>query len=160
MKMVFLFMTAACLLQVAEGQSLDSLRASIEAPRRALAAQLIMSQELLDAQRPYDAALILSSVKLEHWSGTGVIEAVYLLRARALDAVGDTQAAFDSLLQLYATSASDRIGHCMMQYAAKLYKDSAWMAASIDLLRDLAVQVGPAEERTLELMIHSLLIKH
>ena len=125
------------------GLKLEEDDAKAWTKKLAIARQVVKSRALLDAQKPYDAALILSTVNLERRTGVGATETVYLLKARALDAGGNTPAAFDSLLKLFAKTPSDRTRNGMMQYAAKLGKDSAWVASNVNRLRDSTSQIAP-----------------
>lgn len=96
----------------------------------------------LKEKRASDASAILGSVRLSKWSDAR--EAVGLLKAKAIDASGNTQAAYDSLLVFYAASPSDEVHEEMVRLAGKMGKDAAWIDQGVRERRAAGAVSAPA----------------
>jgi thiol-disulfide isomerase/thioredoxin len=91
----------------------------------ALAEKISKASALLDQHKPADALQALAGIKLKSWSDAR--ETLNLLKARAINAGGNTGAAYDSLLVFFAKEPSDETHEVMLRYATKLGKDAAWV---------------------------------
>ena len=107
-----------------------------------IAEHIVQASKALDEHRPADALSAMTEVKLSRWSDAK--ETVNLLKAKAADAAGNTQAAFDTLLVLYAKEPSDETRTMMLKYARKLGKDEVWMDAGVQRERATAAKDAPA----------------
>jgi peroxiredoxin len=101
-----------------------------------LAGQVADARRSLVEHRPAAALRSLDSVKLNRWSGAH--EVLKLLKAQTLDALGNTRAAYDTLLFFFAKTPFDRTREGMMRYGAKLGKDKDQVDADVRKLREAA----------------------
>lgn len=106
-----------------------------------LAEKISKASALLDQHKPTDALQALAGIKLKSWSDAR--ETLNLLKARAIDAGGNTGAAYDSLLVFFAREPSDETRAAMVRYATKLGKDAAWVDESVRKQRAAAALPAP-----------------
>jgi peroxiredoxin/Tfp pilus assembly protein PilF len=104
--------------------------------------KVVDANKALDQNRPADAVTALASVHPGKYSGSR--ETIVLLRAKAIDATGNTMGAFDSLLVFYTREPSDESHYVMLTYAAKMGKDSAWVGEAVEGKRMAAAKEAPA----------------
>jgi len=107
----------------------------------AVAEKVATADKLLNEHKASDAIKVLAEVKVKWWSSAK--EGINLLKARALDATGNTMGAYDSLLVFFAKEPSDETRKMMIQYAAKLGKDSSWVDAGIRGQWETTAQQAP-----------------
>ena len=106
-----------------------------------IAEHMVAASKALNEHRPADALSAMAEVNPNKWSDSK--ETVNLLKAKAADAAGNTQAAFDTLLVFYAKEPSDETRTMMLKYAHKLGKDEAWVDAGIQRERAAAAKDAP-----------------
>ena len=106
-----------------------------------IAEHMAAASKALNEHRPADALSAMADVNPNKWSDAK--ETVNLLKAKAADAAGNTQASFDTLLVLYAKEPSDLTRTMMLKYAHKLGKDEAWMDAGVQRERATAAKDAP-----------------
>jgi len=106
-----------------------------------IAEHMVAASKALGEHRPADALSAMADVNPNKWSDAK--ETVNLLKAKAADAAGNTQAAFDTLLVFYAKEPSDLTRTMMLKYVHKLGKDEAWMDAGVQRERATAAKDAP-----------------
>jgi thiol-disulfide isomerase/thioredoxin len=107
----------------------------------AMAEKVVDANTALDQHRPADAVTALTSVHPGKYSGSR--ETIILLKSKAIDATGNTTAAFDSLLFFYAKEPSDESHDVLVNYAAKMGKDAAWVDKAVESKRLAAAKEAP-----------------
>lgn len=95
----------------------------------------------MNDHKPADAAVLLAGVKMNSWSS--VKEPMEVLKAQVMDATGNTQGAYDSLLVEYAREPSEEVHKELVLYAAKLGKDTAWVDAGVQSRRESTARYAP-----------------
>lgn len=123
----------------------------------AMAEKVVDANKALDQHRPADAVTVLASVHPGKYSGSR--ETIVLLKAKAIDATGNTMGAFDSLLVFYTTEPSDESHQVMLNYTAKMGKDSAWVDEAIKHKRLAAAKEAPAFDLYAYQTGHSISLK-
>lgn len=103
---------------------------------------VVAAHQALDAGHPADAVAAMDQVRLSRYSDAR--ETVYLLKARAADASGNTQAAVDTLVAFYAKEPSDDVHTQLVAYARKIHKKTAWVDGTVQQVRLAASREAPA----------------
>ena len=103
--------------------------------------KVIDANTALEKNHPADAVTALASVHPSKYSNSR--EMIVLLKAKAMDATGNTKAAFDSLLVFYAKEPSDEGHTVMVKYAVKMAKDAAWVDDAVAHNRMTASREAP-----------------
>jgi len=106
-----------------------------------IAEHIVAASKALDEHRPADAVAAMADVTPGRYSGAKAT--VCLLKARAADAAGNTQAAYDSLLAFYAKEPSDEVRPAMLKYAKQLGKNETWLDTSVQRQRVSAARDAP-----------------
>ena len=106
-----------------------------------MAEKVVDADKALDQNHPADAVTALATVHPSKYSGSR--ETIVLLRAKAIDATGNTMEAFDSLLVFYSREPSDEGHDVMLTYAAKMGKDAAWVDEAVAGKRMAAAKEAP-----------------
>lgn len=112
----------------------------------ALVVKINKANQFLKNHQPADAVKILSGVKGSNW--TDIQEAVDLLKAKAMVANDNTQAAYNNLIVSYAKYPHDKTRNALLQYGTKLGKNEKWVKEDIWKQRHLTEK--PAYPFTLE----------
>ncbi len=107
----------------------------------AMAQKVVDANTALDQNRPADAITALAAVHPGKSSGSR--ESIAILKAKAIDAAGNTTAAFDSLLVFYVKEPSDESHDLLVNYAAKMGKDEAWVKETVKGSRLAAAKEAP-----------------
>jgi thiol-disulfide isomerase/thioredoxin len=107
----------------------------------AMAQQIVEANTALDQHRPADAVKALAAVHPGKYSGSR--ESIAILKAKAMDATGNTTAAFDSLLVFYIKEPSDESHDVLLNYAAKMGKDAVWVNKTVESKRLAAAKAAP-----------------
>lgn len=89
---------------------------------------ILTGQEMMKAGRYEDAILKFASYTPARYSNLDAIIKLELLRAEALDAVGKTNVAYDSLLKRVSTKPNDLLLSALNEYGKKLGKTPAQIA--------------------------------
>jgi len=106
-----------------------------------MAQSVIRANKALDEHRPADALTALADVHPGRYSDSR--EFIALLKARAMDAAGNTMNAYDSLAAFYAKTPSDAVMSMMTGYASRLGKDTAWINGDVQQKLMAAAQAAP-----------------
>ena len=106
-----------------------------------MAEKVVEADQALNEHRPADAVTTLAAVHPGRYSDSR--EFIALLKAKAMDATGNTMAAFDSLAAFYAKEPSDEIQSMMTKYATKLGKNAAWVNGNVQNRRTAAAREAP-----------------
>jgi peroxiredoxin len=107
----------------------------------AMAQKIVDANAALDQHRPADALVALASVHPSKYSDSR--ETIALLKAKAIDAAGNTKGAFDSVLVFYSREPSDESHGLLLKYGAKMGKDSAWVNKAVEDKRLAAAKQAP-----------------
>jgi len=105
-----------------------------------LAKQVDHARKFLEEHKPADAVKILSEVTVSRWSSA--LEAIKMLKAEAMDADGNTSAAYDSLLVFFAKTPGEKTKEKLLNYGAKLGKNSTQVKS--DVLQKRYTNAKPA----------------
>jgi len=106
-----------------------------------IAEHIVQANKAIDEHRGADAVSAMSDVTPGRYSDATAT--VCMVKARAADAAGNTQAAFDSLLVFYAKEPSDELRTAMLKYARQLGKNEAWLNTSVQRQRATAAKEAP-----------------
>jgi peroxiredoxin len=106
-----------------------------------IAEHIVRANKAIEDHRGADAVSAMSDLTPSRYSGAK--ETVCMVKARAEDAAGNTQAAFDSLLVFYAKEPSDEVRTAMLKYARRLGKNEAWLNTRVQRQRDTAARDAP-----------------
>jgi len=106
-----------------------------------IAEHIVQANKAIDEHRGTDAVSAMTDVTPGRYSGAKAT--VCLVKARAADAAGNTQAAFDSLLVFYAKEPSDELRTAMLKYARQLGRSEAWLNTSVQRERTSAAKDAP-----------------
>jgi thiol-disulfide isomerase/thioredoxin/Tfp pilus assembly protein PilF len=123
----------------------------------AMAQKVVDANTALDQHRPADAVTALAAVHPGKYSGSR--ESIAILKAKAMDATGNTTAAFDSLLVFYTKEPSDEGHDVLLNYAAKMGKDAAWVNETVKGKRLAAAKEAPVFDLYDYLTGHSVSLK-
>ena len=107
-----------------------------------LAKQVAHAQKFLEEHKPADAVKILSGVTVSRWSLA--LEAIKMLKAEAMDADGNTSAAYDSLLVFFAKTPGEKTKEKLLHYGGKLGKNSIQVNSDIWQRRNTNAKMAPA----------------
>jgi peroxiredoxin len=107
-----------------------------------MSGKVVEAKTAMEQNRPADAVTALASVHPGKYSGSR--ETIVLLKAKAIDATGNTMAAFDSLLAFYTREPSDASHDILLKYAVKMGKDAAWVNGAVEDKRMAAAKEAPA----------------
>lgn len=108
----------------------------------ALATALVKLKKL-KAKRKYAEALQLTKeIKVSRYSGAN--EQIHLLKAEIADAAGNTRAAYDSLLIVFAKTPADKTKAAISKYASKLRLSESQVDADVWSVRKKNSYVAPA----------------
>ncbi|MDB5210850.1 MAG: redoxin protein [Sediminibacterium sp.] len=111
-----------------------------------LAQNIVRAKQLIADKNPGEALDILNSTKIPSYSGFN--EDLAILKAKAEEAAGNTQASYDTLSRYYAKSPADDMGGELKRLGAKLGKNAA--AVNNDIIKILNDAAKPATGFTLD----------
>lgn len=95
----------------------------------ALAEKVNRANQLIASHQPAEALQTLSGTTVSHW--TGALEALNLLKAKAMAANGNVQSAYDSLIVMYAQFPHIKTQEALLQYGKELNKDEKQVNADV-----------------------------
>jgi thiol-disulfide isomerase/thioredoxin len=107
-----------------------------------LAASLVKLQELKTAAKWNEAQAMLKDVKVPRYSGAA--EYINLLKAEIADAAGNTRAAYDSLLIIFAKTPTENTKAAISKYASKLGLNATQVETDIWSARNKNTYQAPA----------------
>ncbi len=111
-----------------------------------LAQNIARAKQLIGDKKPGEALDVLNSTKIKSYSRFN--EGLAILKAKAADAAGNTQASYDSLAGYYAKSPTDHVAGELKQLGAKLGKNGA--AVNNDIIKIQNDAAKPATGFTLD----------
>ena len=109
--------------------------------KAALAANVITVQGLVKEKKYKEAYQLLDKLKTPRYSSAAGDIAV--LRANVIDASGNTQGAYDSLVSLEAKTPDDDVKSALLKYGGKLGKDVKQVDKDIWVVREKAIKAAP-----------------
>lgn len=109
--------------------------------KAALAANVITVQGLAKVKKYKEAYQLLDKLKTPRYSSAAGDIAV--LRANIIDASGNTQGAYDSLVSLEAKTPDDDVKSALLKYGHKLGKDAKQVDRDIWAVREKAIKAAP-----------------
>ena len=105
------------------------------------AKNIAQAQVFLSEGKAADAVALLDKVSVPRYSSAK--SDIALLKAKALDAAGKTENAYQNLLALFAKEPSNKINQVLNDYGSKLGKDQTKVEADIWYIRDTAAKQAP-----------------
>jgi thiol-disulfide isomerase/thioredoxin len=106
-----------------------------------LAANVISVQGLVKEKKYKEAYQLLDKLKTPRYSSAAGDIAV--LRANVIDASGNTQGAYDSLVSLEAKTPDDDVKNALLKYGAKLGRDAKQTDNDIWAAREKTIKAAP-----------------
>lgn len=117
-------------------RSLKTWQANIE-----LANNILAAQNLLANQKGKEAVEMLGKVKVPRWGSSK--EFIILLKSKALSAAGNTMAAYENLLTVFAKEPTEELNSQLLSYGKNLGKTADQVNKEIWYVRDTASKQAP-----------------
>ena len=109
--------------------------------KASLAASVITVQGLVKEKKYREAYQLLDKLKTPRYSSAA--GDIALLRANVIDASGNTQGAYDSLVSLEAKTPDDDVKNALLKYGAELGRDTKQVDKDIWTAREKAIKAAP-----------------